>query len=68
MIITKENYFEFLEIVSNENYGDCIYTTVLKENGYEVFIKSCCANCIGDLQEAGYIMDMSSKGLHVWKW
>ena len=68
MIITKENYTNFLEIVSKDDRGETIYTTVSKDGGYEVFIKSCCNNTLMDLVKAGFNMDMCSKGLHVWKW
>ncbi len=67
MNITSEFFNQFIDIVSNDNYGETVYTTRFKNEGYEIFIKSCCYFVIRDLQNNGFCMDMCSTGLHVWK-
>lgn len=66
MGISSKYLNEFIDIVSNDNYGETIYTTVFKNGTYDVTIKSCCNNVIMDLVKKGYNMEMYSKGLHVW--
>jgi len=68
MIMSKENFLEFVTIVSNDSYGETVYSTKIKNDGYDVVIKSCCNNCIMELVKNGFNMDMGKEGLTVWKW
>lgn len=64
--MSKENLMQFVELASNSNYGDCVYSTHKKDNGYfEVVIKNCCHNLIVDLLENNFRLSQGTKGLYV---
>lgn len=67
--MNKENLIQFVELASNENYGDCVYSTHKNERGnFDVVIKSCCHNLIVDLLKNDFSLSQGAKGLHVDKY
>ncbi len=69
MGITKNDLMELVTILSNENYGDVIYTTKYnsKHDIFDVYIKDCSSRTIEDLRKKSFNLEMSSKGLHVYR-